>query len=156
MSLPVSWMSFEDGFCFWDIVLGYSWMWPSPPLGLASFSITSPGPSTQEMPNYWEFYRWPHHGSNLVCLKGDESKGGFKTLTSLLNHSKRFLASDDFIFNSFSLVPETPSSSAQLWMMGQGGAEWKERGGDPLPCPRWPHKVKGGYRQIVNPNEHET
>lgn len=77
-------------------------------------------------------------------------------LTSFLSHSKPFLAPDGFIFNIFFLVPKTPSSSAQLWMMGQCGVECKEHGGDPLPCQRWPYKVKGGYRQIVNPNEHET
>lgn len=65
----------------------------------------------------------------FVCLKGDESKRGFQTLASLLNHFKRFLASDGFIFNIFFLVPKTPvlQLSLGLWArVGLGGESVEE------------------------------
>lgn len=68
--------------------LRLSVIWPSPLWGLASRSVTSflhqavCGPGTQEMPHVLEFYRWSRCGLNFICLKGDESNGGFERLTN--------------------------------------------------------------------------
>lgn len=77
-------------------------------------------------------------------------------LTLFLNHSQPFLVPGSFTFHIFLPVSKPFHAWAPLPTTGQCVAEHRDRGGPPLPLRCWPHKVKEGYRQTVNPNEHET